>query len=179
MNSLGKKAGYLKGLMEGLSFSDPAQEKVMQAMADLLGDLCDRVEAVDDLLDDLNDYVESIDDDLAELEGDRDDEFHMIDDDEFEDDYLDDMDNASDRLHLIGGKDDAEREDSDDDADADEDEDGAIAGAVCPDCGQPFFVSLDDPEGARYVCPHCSHRVTPELLTPENAPVAKPVEDDN
>ena len=170
MNSLGKKAGYLKGLMEGMTFSDPAQEKLMQAMIDLLGELCDRVEAVDDLLDDLNDYVESIDDDLAELEGDRDGDFHMIDDDEFEDEeYMDDLDNASDRLHLIGGR---------DDGDADEDGEGdTIAGVVCPDCRQPFFVGLDDPEGAAYVCPHCGHKVTPDPLTPENAPIAKPTED--
>ena len=172
MNTLGKKAGYLKGLMEGMTFADSAQEKLTQAVVDLLGELCDRVEAVDDLLDDLNDYVESIDDDLAELESehdglDGDGNFNLLDD-EYEDEdeeYLDDLDNASDRLHLIGGKD-------------DEDEDGStIGGVLCPDCKKPFFIGLEDPEGATYACPHCGHRVTPEPLTPENAPIAHPAED--
>ena len=169
MNSLGKKVGYLKGLMEGMTFSDPAQEKLMQAMADLLSELADRVEGIDDLLDDLNDYVESIDDDLAELEGERDGGFDMLDDDEFDDDeeYLDDLDNDADHLHLIGGKEDGAEPDATD----------TLAGAVCPDCEHMFFVGANDAEGSVYVCPHCGHSVTPAPLTPENAPIAKPVEE--
>ena len=166
MSSLAKKAGYLKGLMEGMTFADPAQAKLAQAAVELMGELCDRVEAIDDLMDDLNDYVESIDDDLAELEGDRDGDFNILDDDEFEDeDFMDDMDNGADRLHLIGGR----------ESEAEEAE--TIAGMICPDCQQPFFVGLDDPEDSAYVCPHCGHRVTPQPLTPENAPIAKPVDD--
>jgi len=38
-----------------------------------------------------------------------------------------------------------------------------------------FFVSLDDPEGSVYACPHCAQTVTPEPLTPDNAPIAKPL----
>ena len=169
MNSLGKKVGYLKGILEGMTFSDPAKEKLIQAMADLLGELSDRVESIDDLLEDLNDYVESIDDDLAELEGDRDGGFDLLDDDDFDDEeYLDDLDNDADHLHLIGGKDEASEEDSQD----------TLAGAICPDCERLFFVGADDPEGSVYVCPHCGHSVTPAPLTPENAPIAKPVEED-
>ena len=165
MNSLGKKVGYLRGLMEGMTFSDPAQEKLTQAMVDLLSEISDRVEGIDDLLDDLNDYVESIDDDLAELEGDRDGGFSILDDDELEDEeYLDDLDNDADHLHLIGGK--GGSEDSAQDT---------LAGAVCPDCEHLFFVGADDPEGSVYACPHCGHSVTPAPLTPENAPIARPV----
>ena len=168
MNSLGKKVGYLRGLMEGMEFADPAQEKLLSAMADLLGELSDRVEGIDDLLDDLNDYVESIDDDLAELEGERGDGFPMLDDDDELDDveYLDDMDNDADHLHLIGGK----------GEDAQEDEQETLAGAVCPDCEHMFFVGANDGEDAVYICPHCGHSVTPAPLTPDNAPIARPVE---
>ena len=168
MNSLSKKVGYLKGLMEGMTFSDPAQEKLLQTMAELLSELSDRVEGIDDLLDDLNDYVESIDDDLAELEGDRDGGFSMLDDDDMEEEYLDDLDdldNDADHLHLIGGKgDEGPAEDT-------------LAGAICPDCEHLFFVGADDPEGSVYTCPHCGHNVSPAPLTPENAPIARPVEE--
>ena len=169
MNSLGKKAGYLRGLMEGMAFSDPAQEKLMRAMADLLGELSDRVEGIDDLLDDLNDYVESIDDDLAELEGDRDGGFDILNDEDFDDEeYLDDLDNDADHLHLIGGKEDI----------ADEESQSTLAGAVCPDCEHLFFVGANDAEGSVYTCPHCGHNVTPAPLTPDNAPIARPVEEE-
>ena len=51
MDNLGKKVGYLKGLMEGIDFSEhPAHGKLFGAIADLLGDLSDRVEAMDELL---------------------------------------------------------------------------------------------------------------------------------
>ena len=166
MNSLGKKVGYLRGIMEGMTFSDPAQEKLLQTMAELLGELSDRVEGIDDLLDDLNDYVESIDDDLAELEGDRDDGFNILDDDELDDEeFFDELENDADHLHLIGGGGDEEAS-----------TEATLAGAICPDCERLFFVGAEDPEGAVYACPHCGHSVTPNPLTPENAPIAKPVD---
>ena len=169
MDGLGKKVGYLKGLMEGMDFSnDPSNEKLLNAMVDLLGDLSDRVESMEELLDDLNDYVESIDDDLAELEGGRDDDFHMIDDDEYEDAYLDGLDDDGDRLHLLGGKSDAPAEP----------EGETLAGAICPECRQLFFVGADDGEDAVYTCPHCKKRVSPDPLTPENAPIARPEEEE-
>ena len=168
MESLGKKVGYLKGLMEGMDFSDdPSKGKLFNAMVDLLGDLSDRVEGVEELIDDLNDYVESIDDDLAELEGDRDDDFHTINDDEFEDEYYNEMEDGEDQLHVLGGK----------AGDAEEDDPETLAGSICPECSHMFFVALDDPEDAQYDCPHCGKRVTPTPLTPENAPIARPVDD--
>ena len=167
MDSLSKKVGYLKGLMEGMTFSNSGYEKLLKAMVELLSDLSDRVEGIDDLLDDLNDYVESIDDDLAELEGDHDGGFSIIDDDELDDEeYLDDLeDGEADHLHLIGGK-----------GDAGDSAQDTLAGAICPDCEHLFFVGADDPEGSLYACPHCGHSVTPAPLTPENAPIARPVE---
>ncbi len=166
MDNLGKSVGYLKGLMEGMDFSgDPSKGKLFTAMVDLLGALSDRVEALEELVDDLNDYVESIDDDLSQLEEDRDDGFHITDeDDEYEDPFLDDMESGEDQLHLLGGKaqDDTETE--------------TLAGAICPDCKKLFFVGADEPADAVYCCPHCKHKVTPDALTPENAPIAHPEE---
>ena len=169
-NNLGKMTGYLRGLMEGMEFSDPAQEKLMQAMADLLAELSDRVENIDDLLDDLNDYVESIDDDLSELESERGGDLSFFDEDydDEDEDFLDDLNSKADHLHLIGGKDDIDSAD----------EPQTLEGAICPDCEHMFFVDADDPEDAVYACPHCGHSVTPVPLSPENAPIARPIEQD-
>lgn len=162
MNDLGKKAGYLKGLMEGMDFSgDPSTGKLLGAMSDLLNEMSDRVLAMEDLLEDLNDYVESIDDDLAELEGERADDFPFSDEDE-EDEYLHDLEEGEDQLHLLGGK--AENETDTE----------SLAGYICPECGKMFFISIRDPEGAIYRCPHCHERIHPEPLTPANAPIARP-----
>ena len=162
MSDLGKKVGYLKGLMEGLDFSgDPSKEKLLGAMADLMSELADRVESMEELLDDLNDYVESIDDDLAMLESNQVENDHFLNDDD--DDYLDDLTGGEDQLHLLGGT-------------TDDEDNGmqTLAGAICPECGKMFFVGTDDPEDATYACPHCAKSVTPQPLTPENAPIAKP-----
>ena len=51
MENLGKKVGFLKGLMEGMDFkADSANGKLLAGIVDLLGDLSDRVEAADELL---------------------------------------------------------------------------------------------------------------------------------
>ena len=123
--------------------------------------------SMEELMDDLNDYVESIDDDLSALEGERDDDdFHMIDDDEFEDEYLDDMEDGEDHLHLLNGN----ASGCPENVDAFE----TLAVGLCPECGRMFFVGTDDPEDARYTCPHCKKLVSPTPLTPENAPIARP-----
>ena len=170
MENLGKKVGFLKGLMEGMSFdTDSANGKLMAGIVDLLGDLSDRVEAIDELLEDLNDYVESIDEDLTELEGTRDEDLNNLFDEDGED-YDDDMlfDDSEDKLHLLRPADQPAPEASDDDS---------LAGNLCPECHAMFVTSLKDPEGAEYICPSCNKRVRPVPLTPENAPLAKPVEE--
>ena len=146
MENLGKKVGFLKGLMEGASFdTDSPNGKLMAGIVELLGDLSDRVEAIDELLEDLNDYVESIDEDLTELEGDRDDD--LFDDDDDDDADFDDMlfDDGEDKLHLLKP------------AQNDAPEEESLAGNLCP---------------------HCGERVTPVPLTPDNAPIAKPAEEE-
>ena len=167
MENLGKKVGFLKGLMEGMSFdTDSANGKLMAGIVGLLGDLSDRVEAIDDLLEDLNDYVESIDEDLTQLEGSRDDDVDGLFDDDDDDDDFDDMmfNNGEDKLHLLRP------------APSEAPEEDSLAGQLCPECHAMFVTSLDDPVDAEYICPNCNKQVRPVPLSPENAVVAKPVE---
>ena len=168
MENLGKKVGYLKGLMEGAAFdADSANGKLMAAIVELLGDLSDRVEAIDESLEDLNDYVESIDEDLTELEGAREDDMDgLFEGDDDDDDDFDDMlfDDGEDKLHLLRP------------AQSDAPEEESLAGNLCPKCSRMFFTSLKDEEGAEYLCPHCGERIRPVALTPDNAPIAKPAD---
>ena len=169
MENLGKQVGYLKGLMEGMDIDkDSANGKLMAGIVELLGELSDRVEAIDELLDDLNDYVESIDDDLSRLEGERepDDDFDIFDDEDGDEDFDDAFGEGEDQLHLLRP---AEKN-------AEEEED-ALEGNLCPKCSRMFFTVPGKGENAQYVCPHCGERVVPLPLTPDNAPIAKPVED--
>ena len=170
MENLSRRVGYLKGLMEGMDIDKgSANGKLMAGIVDLLSDLTDRVEAIDDLLDDLNDYVESIDDDLAELEGGRDgdDDFDFMDEDEG-DDYDDAFGASEDKLHLL-------RPGENPPEDRGKDEGDALAGKLCPKCSRMFFTALEDGENDEYLCPHCGERIKPVPLTPENAPIAKPI----
>lgn len=178
MENLGKKVGYLKGLVEGMDMDTAtANGKLTVGILDLLSDVCDRIENMDELLDDLNDYVESIDDGLTVLEN-LQDEDNEIDDSDIdfpfddEDDDLDDtFTDVADQLHLLPNNVNHKSDDED------EDEDTSLCGCLCPECNRMFFTSIYDPEDAQYVCPHCAKQVTPAPLTPENAPIAHPVEE--
>lgn len=169
MENLGKKVGFLKGLMEGMSFdTDSVNGKLMAGIVGLLGDLSDRVEAIDELLEDLNDYVESIDEDLTELEGARDEEDGLFDD--ADDDFDDAMfDSGEDKLHLLRPA----RDEADDEAD----EEDSVAGNLCPECHATFYTALNDPADAQYICPSCGKKVRPVRMRPEDAVIVKPVED--
>ena len=170
MENLGKKVGFLKGLMEGMSFdTDSANGKLMAGIVGLLGDISDRVEAIDELLEDLNDYVESIDEDLTELEGARDDDMDDMFDDDDDDDFDDVMFNSGeDKLHLLRPA----------QSEAPAEEENSLAGNLCPECHAMFVTSLNDPEDSEYICPSCKKQVRPVPLSPENAVIAKPVEKD-
>ena len=173
MEDLGKRAGYLKGLLEGanLEAAEPTG-KLLAGVVELLGALAERVESLDELMEDLNDYVQSIDDDLTELENDYD-GFDELDGDDDEDDELsfdgegDDEAFPANRLRLV-------KEDDDDEPP----EDVALAVNRCSACGQLFFTSIEDAEDAEYLCPHCGQRVHSDPLNPDNAPFVRPVEDE-
>lgn len=181
MENLSKKVGYLKGLLEGADIDQATVNgKLLSGIVELLGDLSDRVETIDEVLDDLNDYVESIDDDLADLEGDRwdrdrrDDDFPFLDDDDEDEDFDDAFGDGEDRLHLLRPEEEPAPEVE---AEPSEDDPKALAGKLCPKCSRMFFASLEDAEDAEYICPHCGERIRAIPLTPENAPMARPVED--
>ena len=171
MNNTGKKVGYLKGLLEGVKPDESSvSDKLLRAIVDVLGDLSDRADVMDDLLADLNDYVESIDDDLTALENSEsggDSSFSIFgnDDDEDDMDFDDDFDSSEDHLHILRPETPAEPQPE------------PLAGALCPDCMRLFFVSLDDPADAMYICPHCGKKIHPVALSPENAPVIEPIKE--
>lgn len=171
MNNTGKKVGYLKGLLDSMTLDESkVSDKLLKGIVELLGDLSDRADVTDDLLADLNDYVESIDDDLAALEGsDADGKapfgfFDDEDEDDEDEDFDDDFDDAEDHLHILRPEVPAEPELKSE----------PLAGALCPECMRLFFVSLDDPADAMYICPHCAKKIHPVALSPENAPVVSP-----
>ena len=166
MNNTGKKVGYLKGLLDSVKADDSASDKLLRSIVDVLSDLSDRADVMDDLLADLNDYVESIDDDLTALEGAQRDNNSSFDifDGEDDEDFDDDFDSAGDQLHILHPEIPAEPQPE------------PLAGALCPECMRLFFVSLDDPADAMYVCPHCGKKIHPVALSPENAPVVEPAD---
>lgn len=174
MENLSKKVGYLKGLLEGMDIdANSANGKLMAGIVDLLSELSDRVEVMDELLDDLNDYVESIDDDLAELEGehrDDDDDFSILDDED--EDFDDAFGDGEDKLHLLQPDKDLPS------APEGEEAPDALAGKLCPKCHKMFFTALEDGDEDEYDCPHCGERIVPVPLTPDNAPIARPVQKD-
>ena len=90
---LKEKAAYLKGLAEGLEFDKETKEgKLIAALIDLTGELCEAVEVLDADMDELVDevielreYIEEIDDDLNDVEEFLDEEVDLEDWDEEED----------------------------------------------------------------------------------------------
>lgn len=69
--TLSEQAQYIKGLMDGLSINDSTPEgKVLIAMSELIGDICERVDDIDADVDDIVDFCNTLDDDLSEMEED-------------------------------------------------------------------------------------------------------------
>jgi len=66
-----ERASYIRGLMEGLELDPKAKEtKVLNAMVELLDDLCISVEELEDGFDLLSEQVDEIDEDLGNVEED-------------------------------------------------------------------------------------------------------------
>ncbi|MBE6730105.1 MAG: hypothetical protein E7564_00270 [Ruminococcaceae bacterium] len=89
-----ERAAYIRGLMDGLELDSSSKEvKVINAIVDLLEDLCDSVEELEADVDELAGQVDEIDEDLGsleeeyyELDGDDDCDCDCDCDDDFEDD---------------------------------------------------------------------------------------------
>ncbi len=74
-----ERASYIRGLMEGLELDPKAKEtKVLNAMVELLDDLCVSVEELEDGFDLLSEQVDEIDEDLGNVEED----FYGLEDDD-------------------------------------------------------------------------------------------------
>ena len=127
-----ERASYIRGLMEGLELDPNSKEtKVLNAMLELLDDLCASVEELEDGFDFLSEQVDEIDEDLGNVEEDfyglEDDEcgcgHHHHDDAEFEVTCP----SCGDTIQLT---DDMLEEDS----------------IICPGCGETLEFDFDDDE---------------------------------
>ncbi|MBQ1389489.1 MAG: hypothetical protein IIY78_07670 [Clostridia bacterium] len=82
-----EKVAYLKGLMDGLKFSeDNDTAKVLKAIIDVLGDFADEIDELSELYDELADQIDEIDQDLSIVEDDLYDEDDDIELDDFDED---------------------------------------------------------------------------------------------
>lgn len=71
MQQIAQRAAYLRGLAQGMKLAEGGeQQKLLAQLVDLVGDLCERVDALDGEHQNLEEYVQSIDEDLSALEGD-------------------------------------------------------------------------------------------------------------
>ena len=173
--NINQNIGFLRGLLENMDAETKrsTEGKLFSGIVRVLTDMNQHADKMDEMLSELNDYVESIDDDLSELEeedgkkmpfplpDDEDDEDYEFEDDEDDDDDDDDDDDAEEVLHLVNPCDDGERA-------------AEIVGGICPECKWLFFVDVD--ETRDYACPHCGKVVKQIPLTPDNIPMAKPIE---
>ena len=64
-----ERASYIRGLMDGLELDPNAKEtKVLNAIVELLDDLCVTVDEIDENMAELSGQVDEIDEDLGDLE---------------------------------------------------------------------------------------------------------------
>ena len=133
-----EKCAYIKGLAEGLNLDTTKPEgKVLNAIIDLLSDICNTVADMDDEVATLGDYIEEIDHDLGDVE-----EYRYDCEDECDCDCDDDCDCDC----------------CDDDCDCCDDDcdccDEDFMEAMCPHCGETICFSNElDPEEIE--CPAC------------------------
>ena len=135
MNIL-EKSAYIKGLADGLDYDkNSAEGKLIAALIDLTGELCEYVADLSDEMDELRDYAEELDEDLGEVE-----EYLYSDDCDCDCDC-----DCDDDFECDG-----------DCEDCDEDCDGFYE-ATCPHCGANVcFDETCDPRDL--ICPSCQER---------------------
>ena len=131
-----EKVAYIKGLAEGLSLDSSKPEgKVLNAIIDLLSDVCETIADMDDEVATLGDYIEEIDHDLGDVEED-------IYGDDCDDDCCDCCDDDC--------CDDECCDCCDDDCDC-------FMEAMCPHCGEAItFDNEIEPEDL--ICPACGKK---------------------
>ena len=131
--TIAEKVAHLKGLMEGLNCDD----KVLNAIVDILEDLAYDVEDVQDALAEVGEQVELIDEDLEALENDY---YEFDDDDDCDCDC--DCDCCCD----------------DDDCDCDD-----LYEVECPACGEVICIDGCIVDEGEMDCPNCGEHLEFDL----------------
>ncbi|MGN1422056.1 MAG: CD1247 N-terminal domain-containing protein [Oscillospiraceae bacterium] len=131
--TIGEKVSYIKGLAEGLNVND----KVIDAILDVLTDIADNLAEVDEELDDVASVMTDLEESVADLE----DKVYDFDDEE---DYDYDEDEDYDELDEMyettcPACNNTIRFDY---------EQAASGGMDCPNCGQHLEFSLEDDDDA-------------------------------
>lgn len=133
-----ERAAYIRGLMDGLELDPNSKEtKVLNAMADLLEDLCVSMEEMEDSHELLAGQVDEIDEDLGLLE----DDFYGEDDDD---------------CCGCGG---CGCDDDDDDFDDFNDEDECYFEVTCPNCSDTIELNEEMLDEGFINCPGCGEKL--------------------
>ncbi len=121
--NISEKVAYIKGLAEGLNTDD----KVINAILDVLGDIAAEIDDVEEVVADMGDQVDAVDEDLASVEeliyDDEDDDCCCCDEDD-DDCFEVECPVCHDVIYL-----DAEMLEED--------------GIDCPNCGTPLEFDFD------------------------------------
>lgn len=135
-----ERAAYIRGLLEGLELDQNKKEvKVINAIVDLLDDLCLSIEEMEDAYDELSGQVDEIDEDLGSLEED----FYEIDEDE-----------CDCGCHHC----DCEDEDEDE-----FDDDECYFEVTCPSCGDTIELNEAMLDEGSIECPGCGEKLEFDL----------------
>ena len=130
--TISEKVAYIKGLAEGMELDTNTKEgKILTAIIDALGDICDEIDAIDEAQVELAEQLDAVDEDLSDVEEylyEEDDEDYDEDDEEFfdEDDEVYEVTcpNCGDVIYL--------------------DEDMLLDGRIdCPNCGTDLEFEFD------------------------------------
>ena len=139
--TISERVAYLRGLMEGLNFgNDTPEQKVLNEIVDILGDMADEIDLVEENVDMINDYCEELDEDLGAVE-----EFFI--DDEDDEDYDDECDGdcscCEEDCEFAG-------------------DDGDFFEAECPACGDTIYIDESLMEKGEVICPSCNKKLSIE-----------------
>ena len=132
-----ERAAYIRGLLEGLELDqNDKQVKVLNAIVELLDDLCLSIEEMEEAYDELSGQVDEIDEDLGSLEED----FYEIDEDDC---------GCGCGCH-----------DDDDDEDYDDfDDEECYFEVTCPTCGDTIELNGEMLDEGSIDCPNCGEKL--------------------
>lgn len=131
--SILERVSYLKGLAEGMKLSEDTNEgKLLKEIIDVLGDICDEIDAIDDSQIELAEQLDAVDEDLAAIE-------EIV----YEDDECD-----------------GNCEDCDLDCEyADADDDDEVYEVVCPKCNDVIYIDNEMLLEGGIKCPNCGEEL--------------------